>query len=154
VGPGLQRCVREKLRAVTLDLARRTRRLAQDSPRAESQPLRTPTPVERTCAPEQQDHECDKHEWAQPSREVPRLAESTADHTARVRQGRVYGFWDHAREAYEKIATGDDETRNQTAEACTQCGECENLCPQDPPIRERMQEIAAAMHAGGEYVKK
>ena len=69
-------------------------------------------------------------------------------------QGRVYGFWDHAQEAYEKIATGEDDTRNGTAEACTQCGECEGLCPQDLPIRERMQEIAAAMHTGGEYVEK
>ena len=48
---GLQRCVREKLQGVTLDLARGSRSLGPDSSSANSQTLRPPPTMEPAGAP-------------------------------------------------------------------------------------------------------
>jgi hypothetical protein len=58
--------------------------------------------------------------------------------------GRVYGLWDAAKTAYERIRRAPED-RNQTAEACVECGECEKKCPQNIPIREQLKEVHAAM---------
>lgn len=62
----------------------------------------------------------------------------------RYNQGRVYGIWDTARKAY---ASRDEAQREnqKTASACTECGECEEKCPQDIPIREQLKEAHAAL---------
>jgi len=59
-------------------------------------------------------------------------------------QGRVYGLWPAARGAYRWIRNGPDE-RNKTAEACTECGACEEKCPQNIPIREQLKEAHSAL---------
>jgi predicted aldo/keto reductase-like oxidoreductase len=53
-------------------------------------------------------------------------------------QGKVYGLWDHARKAYVRIQKGAED-RNQTAEACVECGKCEEQCPQKIEIRELLK---------------
>ncbi len=49
---------------------------------------------------------------------------------------RVYGFKDLARKRYEKLK---DEEK---ASSCSSCGECEEKCPQDIPVRKNLQEAA------------
>ena len=60
--------------------------------------------------------------------------------------GRVYGLWDAARAAYAHVAR-HGEGRNRTAEACTQCGACEQKCPQNIPIRKQLAEAHDALAA-------
>ena len=52
---------------------------------------------------------------------------------------RVYGFDDQARKQYagwkEKLPEG-----GMQAGACMECGECEEDCPQDIPIRDQLKE--------------
>ena len=54
---------------------------------------------------------------------------------------RVYGLWDGARSAYASLG-GDGRAR---ADACVDCGECEEKCPQDIPIREQLKEAHKAL---------
>ncbi len=58
--------------------------------------------------------------------------------------GKVYGLWEHAGRAYERIGRRAED-RNQTAEACTECGECEEKCPQKLDIREQLKEAHAKL---------
>jgi len=58
--------------------------------------------------------------------------------------GRVYGLWDLARRRYAGIRNGKED-RNQTAEACTECGKCEEKCPQNIPIRRQLKEAHEAL---------
>ncbi len=54
--------------------------------------------------------------------------------------GKVYGLWEHAQRAYEQISKRAED-RNQTAEACTECGQCEEKCPQNLEIRELLKAV-------------
>ena len=58
--------------------------------------------------------------------------------------GRAYGLWDLAKRWYEGIHHGKED-RNQTAEACTECGKCEEKCPQNIPIRQQLKEAHEAL---------
>ncbi len=66
-------------------------------------------------------------------------------------RGRVYGLWDSARKAYAQIGQVAWEKGNK-ADACTECGECEEKCPQNIPIREQLAEAHAAL--AGESCQK
>jgi len=52
----------------------------------------------------------------------------------------VYGLEDYARNEYQKIGSTDEDKRNQ-ADACTECGRCEEHCPQKINIIEKLKEI-------------
>ena len=54
-------------------------------------------------------------------------------------RGRVYGLWSAARKGYAQIGSFQGDTRKQ-ADACTDCGECEDKCPQNIPIRKQLAE--------------
>ena len=54
-------------------------------------------------------------------------------------QARVYDIWDISRETYGWIGTTEWEPGEQ-ADACTECGECEEKCPQNIPIRKQLAE--------------
>jgi predicted aldo/keto reductase-like oxidoreductase len=58
-------------------------------------------------------------------------------------EARIYGLWDQAREAYNE---GWRESRGQRADACIECGECEEKCPQQIPIREQLREAHNALN--------
>jgi len=60
--------------------------------------------------------------------------------------GKVYGLWDHARKRYGGIHKRAED-RNQTAEACIECGECEEKCPQKIDIRKLLKEAHAKLGA-------
>ncbi|MHC4983707.1 MAG: aldo/keto reductase [Planctomycetota bacterium] len=53
--------------------------------------------------------------------------------------GRVYGLWDIARQRYNQIGKVPWDKGNK-ADACKECGECEEKCPQKIPIREQLKE--------------
>ena len=61
---------------------------------------------------------------------------------------RVWGLHEHARSLYARLGK-ERKWRGQRvrrwAEACVDCGECEPKCPQNIPIRERLQETALAL---------
>ncbi|MCS6830507.1 MAG: aldo/keto reductase [Armatimonadota bacterium] len=57
---------------------------------------------------------------------------------------RVYGLKDYAREHYHAI--GSRWVKGRKADACVDCGECENHCPQHIPIREQLKECLALFH--------
>ena len=59
-------------------------------------------------------------------------------------EARVYGLWEAASEAYRawKWVSG------KQADACIECGECEEKCPQHIPIREQLQEAHEALMQG------
>ncbi len=59
-------------------------------------------------------------------------------------RGRVYGLWESARAAYAQIGQVAWEKGNK-ADACTECGECEDKCPQNIPIRKQLAEAHAAL---------
>jgi len=48
---------------------------------------------------------------------------------------RVYGLWDSARARYAGM-----RRRKRSAENCTECGACEEKCPQKIPIRKQLKE--------------
>lgn len=64
----------------------------------------------------------------------------------RYNRGRVYGLWDSARADYARIGKGWD--KGAKADACTECGECEEKCPQNIPIREQLKEAHKALTEG------
>lgn len=57
---------------------------------------------------------------------------------------RVYGLWDHAKRAYAGIGRNEKDTRKR-ADACTDCGACEEKCPQDIPVRAQLREAHDAL---------
>lgn len=60
--------------------------------------------------------------------------------------GRVYGLWDKAREQYASIGKVPWE-KGALADACAECGKCEEKCPQKLPIRAQLKEAHAALAA-------
>ncbi|MFP4380052.1 MAG: aldo/keto reductase [Candidatus Sumerlaeia bacterium] len=59
-------------------------------------------------------------------------------------RGRVYGLWSHAQGPYNRFMNGDPEKRWDAA-LCTECGACEDKCPQNIPIREQLKEAHAKL---------
>ena len=60
--------------------------------------------------------------------------------------GRVYGLWGPARGEYAQIGKVP-WMKGARADACTECGKCEDKCPQNIPIREQLKEAHAALTA-------
>jgi len=58
--------------------------------------------------------------------------------------GRVYGLWEHARKRYEQLIRNAPK-QGQPADACNECGACEEKCPQDIPIRKQLKEAHEAL---------
>ncbi len=58
--------------------------------------------------------------------------------------GRVYGLWDVAQQGYEVTGKVPWFPGNH-ADACTECGACEDKCPQKLPIRAQLQEAHGAL---------
>ncbi len=56
-------------------------------------------------------------------------------------EARVYGLWDAARQAYQAWT----RVSGQRADACVECGLCEEKCPQHIPIREQLREAHEAL---------
>ena len=61
----------------------------------------------------------------------------------RYNEGRVYGLWDQAKAAYNE---GWRDRNGARADACVQCGECEEKCPQHIAIREQLAEAHEALN--------
>ncbi|MHC4562225.1 MAG: aldo/keto reductase [Planctomycetota bacterium] len=59
-------------------------------------------------------------------------------------RGRVYGLWDAARGAYGRIGAYDGG-ESKKADACSDCGECEDKCPQNIPIRKQLAEAHSVL---------
>jgi len=57
---------------------------------------------------------------------------------------RVYGLKDYAQQHYDAI--GSRWVKGKKADACIECGECEQHCPQHIPIREQLKECLALFH--------
>ena len=60
-------------------------------------------------------------------------------------EARVYGLWDQARAAYQNWNT----RWGQQADACTECGECLEKCPQHIPIPDQLAEAHEALSEAG-----
>lgn len=62
---------------------------------------------------------------------------------------RVWGLTAHARQFYQCLGRRrkrrDGTVVRKWAAACLECSECEPKCPQGIPIRQRLQETAAAL---------
>ena len=58
--------------------------------------------------------------------------------------GKVYGLWDIARENYAKFPEQRWQGGNQ-ADACIECGECEEKCPQHIQIRQQLKDAHLAL---------
>jgi predicted aldo/keto reductase-like oxidoreductase len=61
--------------------------------------------------------------------------------------GKVYGLWDVARKGYASFPE-ERWIGGEQADACVECGECEEKCPQHIPIREQLKAAHAALAAG------
>ncbi len=64
----------------------------------------------------------------------------------RFNRGRVYGLWAAAREGYDQIGRWDGGA-SKKADACTECGACEEKCPQNIPIRQQLADAHEALTA-------
>ena len=62
---------------------------------------------------------------------IPKIFEAMNYH-------RVWGLTEHAKQTYSALGEAN-------AEACVECGECEEKCPQDLPIIEQLKESHAAL---------
>jgi predicted aldo/keto reductase-like oxidoreductase len=56
-------------------------------------------------------------------------------------EARVYGLWDVSRRSYREWR----RRSGKRADACVECGLCEEKCPQHIPIREQLAEAHAAL---------
>jgi hypothetical protein len=61
-----------------------------------------------------------------------------------MNEHRVYGLTQHAREQYQLIGN-NSWMKGKNAAACTECGVCEQKCPQKIEIRKQLKETAAAL---------
>jgi hypothetical protein len=52
---------------------------------------------------------------------------------------RVWGLDESARKLYQEIGT-NQWVKGQRADACVECGECEQKCPQKIPIIDQLKE--------------
>ncbi|RPJ08308.1 MAG: aldo/keto reductase [Spirochaetaceae bacterium] len=57
---------------------------------------------------------------------------------------KIYGIRDYSRKGYAEIGKVP-WTQGSNAAACTECGECEEKCPQKIPIREQLKESHKAL---------
>ncbi len=57
---------------------------------------------------------------------------------------RVWGLTTHAKQLYRRLGP-DNKQGKMDASACVECGECEEKCPQNIPIIERLKESHAAL---------
>jgi uncharacterized protein len=57
-------------------------------------------------------------------------------------EARVYGLWDASRNAYQTWRW----VKGKPADACVECGQCEDKCPQHLPIREQLKEAHEALN--------
>ncbi|HCE43052.1 MAG TPA: aldo/keto reductase [Lentisphaeria bacterium] len=57
----------------------------------------------------------------------------------RYNRGRVYGLWDNAKKAYSDLGKVQWD-KGSKADACVNCGLCEDKCPQKIPIRKMLAE--------------
>jgi len=57
---------------------------------------------------------------------------------------RVYGLKEYALREYQNIGSGEKDEREK-ADACTECGECEEKCPQKIKIMEKLKECHQAL---------
>lgn len=57
--------------------------------------------------------------------------------------GRVWGLWDIARKHYGNMSR--DGNSGKPADACVGCGQCEDKCPQNIPIRRQLKEAHEAL---------
>ena len=55
-------------------------------------------------------------------------------------QGKVYGLWQEAKSGYAKL-----QRDGKDASACTECGECEEKCPQNILVRAQLKEAHEAL---------
>ena len=57
---------------------------------------------------------------------------------------RVYGLKEYARKQYQDIGVGTldsgEKDEREKADACTECGRCEEQCPQKIEIIEKLKE--------------
>ena len=60
--------------------------------------------------------------------------------------GKVYGLWELAKDGYAKFPEQRGQGGKQ-ADACIECGECEEKCPQNIQIREQLKTAHAALSA-------
>ncbi len=58
---------------------------------------------------------------------------------------KVWGMTDYAKAQYRKLANPNAKPDGKTADACEECGECEEKCPQNIPIQEQLKETAKAL---------
>lgn len=56
---------------------------------------------------------------------------------------KVWDLDQQAKDAYAKLA--NDEKNGNTADACVRCGQCEPKCPQNIPIMDQLEEVAASL---------
>ncbi len=73
---------------------------------------------------------------------IPDIFQLMNDHT-------VYGLTEHARAGYQKIGV-EGEEKKAKADACTECGRCEEQCPQKIGIMERLKEVHPVLASAGE----
>lgn len=67
-----------------------------------------------------------------------------------VNHYRLYGLEDYARQQYQRLGTREVEGEivPAWAEACEECGECEEKCPQNIDIRRQLKEAKALLSGG------
>jgi len=60
---------------------------------------------------------------------------------------RVYGLHAHAKREYRSIKPDAKQAdkKGERADACQECGKCEEKCPQDIPIMEQLKEVAKTL---------
>lgn len=61
-------------------------------------------------------------------------------------KARVYGLWESSKTAYKRIGKNPNNPAKQ-ADACVDCGACEEKCPQDFPVRKNLREAHEALKA-------